>query len=129
MWQGAGMKTPLAAFAVLAAPALADAPQVMSAEMVRAGDHWTITVALSHEDSGWDHFASGFEVDMPDGTRIAYKDLTHPQTDSTRIEVSLGGLSVPQGTDHILIRTRCSLVGWSAEPVQVDLPRAKAISP
>ena len=123
------MKSLLTAFTVLATPALADAPQVISADIVKAGDHWTVMVTVSHEDSGWDHFASGFEVAMPDGTRIAYKELTRPHTDSPRIEASLGGLSVPAGTGHVLIRTRCSLVGWSAEPVRIDLPRAAAILP
>ena len=121
MWQGAGMKTLLTALTLSAAPALADAPQVVSAEMSQSGDHWSVTVVMSHEDSGWDHFASGFEVDMPDGTRIAYKELTRPHTDSTQIEASLGGLVIPPGTDQVLIRTRCSLVGWSAEPYSVAL--------
>lgn len=116
------MKTLLTAFAVLATPALADAPQVVSGEIVKTGDNWTVLVVLSHEDSGWDHFASGFEVDMPDGTRIAYKELTRPHTDSTRIEASLAGLTIPPGTDRVMIRTRCSLVGWSAEPYAVPVP-------
>lgn len=116
------MKTLLTVLVILATPALADAPQVITAELTRNGAQWSVTVVLSHEDSGWDHFASGFEVDMPDGTRIAYKELTRPHPDSTRIDVSLGGLSIPEGTDHVLIRTRCSLVGWSAEPYAVAMP-------
>jgi hypothetical protein len=123
MWQGAGMHSLVASLLLLSAPAFADAPDVVSAKVAQDGGRWTVTVVLSHEDTGWDHFADGFAVLLPDGTKIGYGELSHPHTGQDTFSASLTGLRIPDGTPFVLIRTRCNLVGWAAESVPVDLPR------
>lgn len=108
--------------AILAAgPALADAPEVVAAEAVRQGATWTVAVTLAHPDSGWDHYASGWEVLAPDGTRLGYRDLAHPHVEEQPFTRSLSGLRIPDGIATILIRPRCTLDGWVASPVAVTL--------
>lgn len=124
LWHGAPMYRWSAALALLwSLPALADAPGVVAASAQKQAGRWTVTVTLQHAASGWDHFASGFAVLTPDGTRIGYLDLTHPDMDQGRVTASLRRLTIAGDTPFVLIRTRCSLVGWAAEPVRVDLPR------
>ncbi len=116
-----------AAFALLAvllaAPALADAPEIVGAKVGETGGLWAVTVTIAHDDTGWDHFAGGFAVLSPDGTQLGALEFSHPHTGQDRFEASLTGLRIPDDIPFILIRTRCSLVGWAAEPVKVDLPR------
>ena len=122
-WQLGGM-TALPAAIVLslaAAAALADAPRVISATATSAGDGWSIEVTLSHPDTGWDHFANGWEVLAPNGTRLGYRELTHPHVDEMPFTRALTIPAVPDGNDHVLIRPKCNLVGYAPEPTPVAL--------
>lgn len=105
-----------------AAPALADPPRVVAAEAVKQGGSWTISVTLAHPDTGWDHYASGWEVLIPDGTRIGYRELTHPHVEEQPFTRSLSGVMVPDGPGFLLIRPRCTLDGWVGEATRLDLP-------
>jgi hypothetical protein len=102
--------------------ASADAPTVTGARAEKIGGLWMIEVTLAHKDTGWDHYANGFEVQAPDGTRLGYRELTHPHVGEASFQWALTGLKIPDDISYVLIRPRCSLVGWSAEPVRLDLP-------
>jgi len=107
----------------LACPALADPPLVVAAEAVRDGDSWTISVTLTHPDTGWDHYANGWEVLAPDGTELGFRDLTHPHVDEQPFTRSLPGVHIPDGVGHVLIRPRCTLDGWVPTPTMLTLRR------
>lgn len=123
-WHTRRMHSLLPAALVLAAtPALADAPQVVAAEAVETGGAWTISVTIAHPDSGWDHYASGWEVLAPDGTRLDYRELTHPHVDEQPFTRSLSGVVIPETLDRVLIRPRCTLDGWVATATVLHLNR------
>ncbi|MCW3781669.1 hypothetical protein [Defluviimonas salinarum] len=111
----------LVLLALAAGPACADPPQITGARAERHGGTLTFTVTLTHPDSGWDHYASGWEVLAPDGGRLGYRELTHPHVEEQPFTRSLSGVAVPDGLDHVLIRPRCTLDGWVATPVRLDL--------
>ena len=113
----------LAALLFLSGTAVANPPQVVAADAQSNGDTWTISVTLSHPDSGWDHYASGWEVLAPDGTKLGYRELTHPHVDEQPFTRSLSGVRIPEGIGHILIRPRCTLDGWVATPTMLSLKR------
>ena len=54
--------------AVLAGPVGADAPVIEAVVAVPQGSGWRFDVTISHPDTGWDHYADGWEVLAPDGT-------------------------------------------------------------
>ncbi|MCB2136171.1 MAG: hypothetical protein KDE08_09555 [Rhodobacteraceae bacterium] len=107
----------------LAGTAHADAPVVTGATIHKQGDAWTVEVTLTHPDTGWDHFASGWEVMAPDGTDLGYRELTHPHVEEQPFTRSLMGVRVPAGVDHLMIRPRCNRDGWAAMPYRLDLPQ------
>lgn len=113
----------LATFATLASAALAgaEAPKVVSASILQEGDGWTVSVRISHPDSGWDHYASGWQVLAPDGTVLGLAEITHPHLDGEPILEELTGVHPPAGADHLMIRVRCTLDGWSARAFRLDL--------
>ncbi|WP_347310869.1 hypothetical protein [Defluviimonas sp. SAOS-178_SWC] len=113
----------LAALFIATGPAFAEAPVVVSAEARPGASGWTFAVTLRHPDTGWDHYASGWEVLAPDGTRLGYRELTHPHVDEQPFTRSLSGVNIPAGIDYVLIRPRCTLDGWVASPTRLDLAR------
>lgn len=123
-WQAWAMRCHALALLCLAAvPALADPPRVTAATATRDGATWTISVTLSHPDSGWDHYASAWEVLAPDGTLLGTRDLAHPHVDEQPFTRELAGVVIPEGVGHVLIRPRCTLDGWVAMPTMLSLSR------
>lgn len=103
----------VAAFALIltTTPARADHPVVEAAEI----NGQTVSVTLSHPDSGWDHYADGWEVLTPDGTSLGLRALAHPHVDEQPFTRSLSGVQVPDGLEVLHIRARCNQHGWSDE--------------
>ena len=107
---------------LLAAPALADPPDIVATEAVRQGDDWRVSVTLLHPDTGWEHYADGWRVEAEDGTVLGTRVLAHPHESEQPFTRALSGVSIPEGTTRIFIRARCLVDGWNAERIAYDLP-------
>lgn len=107
------------ALCLLAAPALADAPQVQAVRV--SGDRFDVTVL--HPDSGWDHYANGWEVLDADGNRLGFRELFHPHENEQPFTRSQAGITVPAGATVVYVRTRCNIDGWSDALFEVRLPQ------
>ena len=98
----------------LALPASADIPEIVAAR----AEGQTIHVTLAHPDTGWDHYADGWEVVDGDGASLGLRVLAHPHvteqpfTRSLRLETQL-----PEGP--VLVRARCNVDGWGETLVPV----------
>lgn len=106
-------------------PSLAQADPIL-VKAVRAdpsGDSWNFSVTLLHPDTGWDHFADGWEVQSPDGAVLGHRTLAHPHESEQPFTRSLGGVEVPTGIDHVIIRAHCSVDGWAGKPFELTLNR------
>ncbi|UYV37509.1 hypothetical protein N4R57_21715 [Rhodobacteraceae bacterium D3-12] len=107
--------------ASLAAPLRADPPVIEEVKAHRVGMGWRIDVTLSHPDTGWDHYADGWEVLDSKGKKLAFRKLLHPHVDEQPFTRSLINVMLPDGIQEIQIRARCSVDGWASEPVKVKL--------
>ena len=96
-------------------PALADAPEVVAAR----AEGQTIHVTIAHPDTGWDHYADGWEVLDEDGTRLGLRVLAHPHVNEQPFTRSLR-LDVPLPDGPIFVRARCNVDGWADEIVPVE---------
>lgn len=104
--------------AVLAAsPAFADAPVVE--DVTISGT--VVSVTLSHPDTGWDHYADGWEVLDKDGNSLGLRVLAHPHVNEQPFTRSLSGVEIPAGTKTLFIRTRCNVDGWSQDLYAVKI--------
>ncbi|PHQ82780.1 MAG: hypothetical protein COB65_08525 [Thalassobium sp.] len=112
----------LALMALGAAPVWADAPQAIDVTVTASGDTARFDVTITHPDTGWDHYADGWEVLAADGTRLGMRELVHPHVDEQPFTRSLSGVVIPAGATAVMIRTRCNVDGWSADTVTVALP-------
>ncbi|KHQ53458.1 hypothetical protein [Mameliella alba] len=112
----------IAAYLFLAAPAFADPPVIEAVEAQQSGESWRFSVTLSHPDAGWDHYADGWRVELPDGTVLGTRELLHPHVDEQPFTRSQSGIAVPEGTAQVMIRAKCSVDGWFAKAVPYSLP-------
>lgn len=82
---------------------------------------WRFSVTISHPDSGWDHYADGWEVVDADGNVLGYRELMHPHKNEQPFTRSLNMVIVPDGVREVYVRARCSAEGWSGDPTPVTL--------
>ena len=99
------------------APAWADPPVI---EEVRY-EQGRFDVTLSHPDTGWDHYADGWRVELADGTVLGTRVLAHPHVEEQPFTRS-ARIAVPGGIDQVFIRASCNLDGWAADVQPFDLP-------
>ena len=104
-------------FALIAAPAFADDPVVEDVTVI--GDRFNVT--LSHPDTGWDHYADGWEVLDADGNSLGLRVLVHPHVAEQPFTRSLAGVSVPEGETIVYVRARCNVDGWADDLFEVRL--------
>ncbi len=99
----------------------ADFPEIVKATAERSGMGWRINVTLRHPDTGWDHYADGWDVQDANGKIIGYRELMHPHVEEQPFTRSLVNVMPPDGTREVYIRARCSVDGWSSELVKLKL--------
>ncbi|MCP4818659.1 MAG: hypothetical protein GY883_05695 [Shimia sp.] len=101
--------------------AFADAPQITDAHATRSGGGWRFDVTLLHPDTGWDHYADGWRVELADGTVLTTRVLAHPHVNEQPFTRSQTGVSVPEGVGTVYVRSRCIVDGWSEGVFALDL--------
>ena len=107
----------------LASTALADAPQVVDVKATQSGGAWRFDVTILHPDTGWDHYADGWEVIDADGNQLGVRPLAHPHVNEQPFTRSQSGIVIPEGITEVYIRTRDNVDGWFADRTAVPLER------
>ncbi len=97
-----------------AAPASAAEPEIVDAVATRTDAAYRVDVTIAHPDTGWDHYADGWEVLDAKGTRLGYRLLGHPHVNEQPFTRSLN-LDLPEGTREVFIRAHCPVDGWGKE--------------
>ncbi len=113
----------LMAFAVAPVETFADSAEIEAVSVSKSGGAYSFSVTVRHPDSGWDHYADGWEVLAPDGTKLGFRELLHPHEAEQPFTRTLGNITIPDGVTQVLIRARCSVDGWNDGSFPVDLPR------
>lgn len=114
-------------------PALPD-PSAANAdvEFVRAtlgaSGSWTFDVTVRHPDTGWEDYADGWDVVLPDGTVLKPDStspftrlLTHPHEDEQPFTRSQGGIAIPDGVEQVTVRAHDLVEGWGGAEIVVEL--------
>lgn len=115
-------KLALAALILWPGALVAEVPEILDVVVEKQGMDWQVHVTISHPDSGWDHYANGWEVLDAEGNRIGYRELLHPHVNEQPFTRSLRNVMVPDGMREIYVRAHCSDGSWSGEPVAVRVP-------
>ncbi len=99
----------------------ASEPRVLDIKVEKFGMSWRVDVTIEHTDTGWEHYADGWEVLDSDGKRLGYRLLHHPHVNEQPFTRSLTNLALPDGTREIFVKPHCSVDGWAGEAVRVEL--------
>ena len=105
------------------APALAEGPEIVDAEARSNGSGWTVSVTLRHPDTGWDHYADGWEVRTPGGAMLGERPLAHPHENEQPFTRSLSRVAIPDDVSEIVIRARCNHGDWAKDDFTLKLNR------
>ncbi|WP_208350591.1 hypothetical protein [Pseudaestuariivita rosea] len=108
---------------LLGCPALADDPTIDNVTAVQTASGWRFDVTISHPDTGWDHYADGWEVRTTDGVSLGLRTLYHPHVEEQPFTRSLSGVVIPEGVNEVMVFARCNVTGWSETGYQVKLDR------
>lgn len=106
---------------LIATPVAADDAVIEAAKAQQTGSGWSFSVTLSHGDTGWDDYADGWRVVAEDGTELGLRVLHHPHVEEQPFTRSLGGVTVPDGTDTVFIEARTNVDGWGDARFPVSL--------
>ena len=109
---------------ITASPAYAGEADVIGAEIKQTGlDSYQVSATIRHADTGWDHYADGFEIVSPDGTVLATRELLHPHVEEQPFTRSAIGVLIPPGIDTVTIRAHDKVHGYGGATVELTVPR------
>tara|TARA_R110002074_G_scaffold50540_5_gene128390 strand:- start:4004 stop:4357 length:354 start_codon:yes stop_codon:yes gene_type:complete len=115
------LKRLVAAFAILATPALADAPVVSNVNVSKSGDLWNFDVTLSHNDTGWEDYADAWRILDGNGKELGVRNLAHPHVEEQPFTRSLSGIRIPSDVTEVGIQARDTIGGWSSPIKKITL--------
>ena len=92
-------------------PRRAEPTEITAATAIQRGAGWTISVTWRHPDTGWDHYADGWEVLDADGQSLGLRALVHPHVDEQPFTRALSGIEIPAESAHVAIRSRDNMDG------------------
>ncbi|NKB26925.1 MAG: hypothetical protein GKR99_04930 [Rhodobacteraceae bacterium] len=105
----------------VSATALADPAVIEGATAMKSGDSWSISVTLSHGDTGWEDYADGWRVLGPDGAELGQRVLAHPHVNEQPFTRSQSGIVIPADLDHVMIEARTLTEGWGGTQFRLEL--------
>lgn len=89
---------------------------------------WTFYVTVHHPDTGWQDYADGWDVVLPDGTVIKpdpespfTRLLTHPHVEEQPFTRSQDGIVIPAGENQVAVRAHDLVDGYGGQEITLDL--------
>lgn len=106
----------------------ADADVVHVRAVQTGTETWTFYVTVAHPDTGWEDYADGWDVVLPDGTvtRPNPDDpftrlLLHPHENEQPFTRSQSGIMIPSDVAQVTVRAHDIVDGFGGQEVVVDL--------
>jgi len=91
-------------------------------------DTWTFHVTVEHPDTGWEDYADGWDVVLPDGTVVKpdaaspfTRLLAHPHENEQPFTRSQSNIIIPANITTVTVRAHDLVDGFGGKEVVVDL--------
>ena len=91
-------------------------------------DTWTFHVTVDHPDTGWEDYADGWDVVLPDGTVVKPDEtspftrlLTHPHETERPFTRSQSNITIPTNITRVTVRAHDLVDGFGGKEVVVEL--------
>ncbi len=122
---------PTATTAPTALPAtsgVADADVLFVKAEEKSANVWTFSVTVAHPDTGWEDYADGWDVLLPDGS-VIFPDanspftrlLVHPHVNEQPFTRSQANIEIPAEVTAVTVRAHDLLDGFGGQEITVDL--------
>lgn len=89
---------------------------------------WTFHVTVRHPDTGWEDYADGWDVTLPDGSVIKRgpedpftRLLLHPHESEQPFTRSQGNLLIPDNISLVTVRAHDLVDGFGGKEIVIDL--------
>jgi len=97
---------------------------VLNVTITRSGNHqYDFSVTVRHDDSGWEHYASKWEIVDPAGNLLATRTLLHPHVGEQPFTRSLRSVAIPAGITTVKVRAYDSVHQYGGTEIRVALPQ------
>ena len=107
--------------------AFAGEADVIHVELVKDGDgSFRFDVTLSHQDTGWKHYADKWEVLGPDGSILGTRTLLHPHINEQPFTRSLSGVKIPETATEVTVRGHDSIHEYGGAVIEKQVPWVSA---
>jgi hypothetical protein len=77
-----------------------------------ANGNWCFDVTVRHNDTGWGHYANGWQVTDENGVELAYRSLAHPHVNEQPFTRSKCGIVIPKHINKVSVRAKCKTHGY-----------------
>jgi len=111
-----------------AAESAANADVVFVKAVQDSEDSWTFHVTVEHPDTGWEDYADGWDVLLPDGTVLLpdpedpfTRLLLHPHENEQPFTRSQSGILIPVDVNQVRVRAHDIVDGFGGKEVIVNL--------
>lgn len=85
------------------------------------GGKFRINATLSHEDTGWDHYANRWDVLDESGNIIGVRELGHPHVNEQPFTRSVS-ITIPNTVKRITVRANDSVHDTGGAMFDIDVP-------
>ena len=92
---------------------------------------WTFSVTVAHPDTGWEDYADGWDVVLPDGTVLKpnasdpfTRLLLHPHETEQPFTRSQSNIMIPADITTVTVRAHDIVDGFGGQEIVVDLTQA-----
>lgn len=89
---------------------------------LNADGTFRIEASVSHDDTGWEHYADGFDIVAPDGIVLATRVLAHPHVGEKPFTRSASKVDVPEGIETVKVRAHDLVHGYGGVEFTLELP-------
>lgn len=111
---------------------IADADVIFVTATQTGPETWSFSVTVEHPDTGWEDYADGWDVVLPDGS-VSKPDanspftrlLLHPHENEQPFTRSQSGVDIPQGVTEVTVRAHDIVAGFGGQEVVVNLGEAE----
>jgi len=94
---------------------VADKAKVLDVAVTGSNGSYSFKVTVSHNDTGWKHYANKWDVLAEDGSILATRILYHPHVDEQPFTRSLGGIKIPENAKGVKVRAHDPVHGYGEE--------------
>lgn len=92
---------------------------------------WTFHVTVMHPDTGWEDYADGWDVVLPDGTVVKpdtespfTRLLLHPHENEQPFTRSQSNIAIPPDVTQVTVRAHDLVDGFGGQEIVLDLTQS-----